>query len=246
MANIISMIEFMISQVSTYAKHVNRKSTLEAKIRNMFFHIKRNVQFPPKKEYLRCRLICGHKRLNRHINQNSLPIGLLNSYDFSDPSSFQLWIKLENCYFKNKEELDLISRTESGPKTDGISKRKGRTQSLEKSFNMSFCIRYFSSAAVLESFHYYIELIFLKLDPELLCRKFDFRCCTGGHQPECFEKWLILKHYIKVMMIEELGVPPLREIIAVLPNVFQPERSTEEKYLEWLEDESKRETSTNA
>mmetsp|Transcript_19465 Transcript_19465/g.19479 ORF Transcript_19465/g.19479 Transcript_19465/m.19479 type:complete len:227 (-) Transcript_19465:139-819(-) len=226
------MIEFMISQVSTYAKHVDRKSTLEAKIRNMFFHIKRNVRLPPKKEYLRCRLIRGHKRLNRHINQKSLPIGLLNSYDSNDSSSIQLWTKLETCYFKNQEELDLISRTESGPKTDGISKRKGRARSLEKSFNMSFCVRYFSSVAVLESFHYYIELIFLKLDPELLCRKFDFRCCSSTHQPECFEKWLILKHYIKVMMIEELGVSPLKEIVPFLPNILQPESSTEEKNIE--------------
>mmetsp|Transcript_23699 Transcript_23699/g.23459 ORF Transcript_23699/g.23459 Transcript_23699/m.23459 type:complete len:224 (+) Transcript_23699:2-673(+) len=223
MYNLTPMIDLMIAQVSSYAKHIHRKSTLEAKIRNMFFHIKKNSRIPPKKEYLRCRLIRGHKRINRQVSKKSLPIGILNTYDVDDPSAIKLWTILESCYFKSQEEMDFISRTESGPKTDGISKRKGRIKNLEKSFNLSFCKRYFSSPAVLESFYYYIELVFLKLEPELLCKKFDFRCCEGEHQPECIEKWLILKHYVRVMMIEELGIIPLQETGRFLPNVFQPE-----------------------
>lgn len=220
MAELNSMIDSMIPLISSYSKHINRKCTLEAKIRNLFYHCRNTVRIPPKKEYLRCRLIRGHKRINRQLCMRGFPIGILNNFDLSYESAKSIWEQLEKIYLENKQEMDDTSKTESGPKTDGISKRKVKTKNLEKSFNLTFCQRYFKSSAVLKSFYYYVDLVFYKLDAELLCKKFDFRCCEGNHLPECIEKWLILKQYIRVMMIEELDIEPLKHSNYMIPNYF--------------------------
>ena len=51
---------------------------------------KANSTKAPKKEYLRCKLIRGHKRAIRQINKGILPKATLNKFDKRDTKSIEI------------------------------------------------------------------------------------------------------------------------------------------------------------
>ncbi|CAG9322488.1 unnamed protein product [Blepharisma stoltei] len=202
------MDQVLVSQLQTYASNAGRKSKLEARIRSCFFNTKRSTPMPPKKEYLRCRIIRGHKRALRQVKNKKIPTRTINSFDSKNPTAMKIWKALTESFHKYEEELTPISQTENGPKTDGKSKRKEKPDEIAKSFNSEFCKDYFAPYGVRETYYYYIELLFADLNPRILCNKFEFNCCRGNHSKQCLEKWLLMKKYISQYMIKDLQLEP--------------------------------------
>ena len=167
---------------------------------------------PPKKEYIRCKLIRGHKRAIRHAIANKIPrttihkINPLNEYELKSWTIFADDVRLEN----HRPVLEVLSRTVNGPLTDGASRREIITPETLRSFSDSFCQSYFSNELILESYKKYVDIIFATQTPENLCKRFGFKCCQNedneDHYQSCDEKWCELKKYILKGMLEELEI----------------------------------------
>ncbi|CAG9311221.1 unnamed protein product [Blepharisma stoltei] len=182
----------------------------------------------PKKEYIRCKLIRGHKRANRQIQENVLPNKTIHRFNPNDTESASIWETLKEVYARNQEVLRDLSLTENGPQTDGKSKRLPSND--PKSFNTTFCANYFKEQATRESFFYYTELLFCNFEPKILIEKFEIWCCPEGskHDFMCDRKWSLLKRYINDLMIEDLKADPW------FPTNYNREKITDEELTEIL------------
>jgi len=189
----------------------------------------------PKKEYIRCKLIRGHKRANRQIQENVLPNKTIHRFEPNDTESVYFWQTLKDIYARNQEVLRDLSLTENGPQTDGKSKRKPSND--PKSFNTKFCANYFKEQATRESFFYYTELLFCNFEPKILIEKFEIWCCPEGskHDFMCDRKWSLLKRYINDLMIEDLNAEPW------FPSGYNHEKITDEELNEILRMDKNRE-----
>ncbi|CAG9309978.1 unnamed protein product [Blepharisma stoltei] len=160
-----------------------------------------------KKDYLRCKLIRGHKRLMRQMKVGRVPKKGLNCYDETLSSSQELFQRLKDCYNEDKPKFNKISKTENGPITDGNDKNPN-SRSVN-SFNKGFCKGYFEDPIVRRSYYYYTEYLFSNLDPEVLCKKFEINCCESEqHECYCSLKWTIMKTYISQSLIKEIDLEP--------------------------------------
>ncbi|CAG9311373.1 unnamed protein product [Blepharisma stoltei] len=185
-------------------KSTGRKQIVDTKILNRFESLSKPK--PPKKEYLRCKMIRGHKRVNRQIERGIKPKRTLNVFSAKAKSYWDQLLKSFNQY---KSILSQESKTEAGPKTDGKTKRKGEENDLPKSFNGKFCRKYFEPIEVRESYFYYTEYVFSEFDPDVLCKKFKLRCCRAPqHSSECMNSWKLLKFYVQKIMFDNLGIEP--------------------------------------
>jgi len=192
----ISSINPQESQESTKndaneIKKPGRKRDRDTQILSMFFTRKSKAGTPPKKEYLRCKLIRGHKRANRQIKDGVHPNKTIHKFDLANGKARDIWHTLQLHFFKNRDVLEIESLTESGPTTDGKKKRGKEIidKGTQKSFNTEYVKRYFLNEATKISFYYYVELIFADMNPEILCDKFDFFCCKPPHHDaSCTEK----------------------------------------------------------
>lgn len=166
----------------------------------------------PKKEYVRVKLIRGHKRANRQIASGVHPVKTINRFDKNNQNSRRYWKLMMEVYYNNQELFDEQSTTESGPATDGKAKKRNRNVSQpSKSFNNSYVASYLDNPFTKESFHYYVELIFSDPDPQLLCEKFEFLCCKNPlHSEECRIAWNDLKDWIQREMFYELKIMPFQ------------------------------------
>ncbi|CAG9334549.1 unnamed protein product [Blepharisma stoltei] len=208
MTPIRSMTKYLATHLRSFHKRGLKRTSFEKRLLGLFFTNKNKKLKPPKKENLRCKIIRGHKKLIRQFQKSTTPIRNLNKCDLSISQSAELWDVMQNHYFINKNELDDISRTENGPKTDGKTKRGLGRKGIQNSYNLLFCKEYFKSSVVKQSFFYYVQFLFSYLEPELLCEKFDLRCCRYEHDRKCAEKWLLLKKYFTNYMIEDLETTP--------------------------------------
>lgn len=158
----------------------------------------------PKKEYVRIKLLRGHKRATRvALNKIVPPRTTINRVDPKNDEQVAKWGVFNFFTHQNKDFFERISETDKGPLTDGEAKNKKRhgehfrnVLQIERTFNNKFCSEYFADLRVRKSFSYYIEIIF-KSSPEELCKKFNFRCCMGSlsHREVCKEKWEKLYMY---------------------------------------------------
>ncbi|CAG9311374.1 unnamed protein product [Blepharisma stoltei] len=190
--------------LSTRKSTSGRKQIVDTKILNRFESLSKPK--PPKKEYLRCKMIRGHKRVNRQIEKGTLPQKTLNVFSEKAQS---YWDQLTKCFHQYRSILSEESKTEAGPKTDGKAKRKGEENDLPKSFNGKFCKKYFEPIQVRESYFYYTEYIFSEFDPDVLCKKFKLRCCRAPqHSSECMNSWKLLKFYVQKIMLDNIGIEP--------------------------------------
>lgn len=195
--------------VSYTSSRVGRKlKRTDTQIRQLFFSRKRaNHVMQPKKEYVRCRLIRGHKRANRQISSNILPTKTLNRFNPQNPRAAYFWNKMRETFSKDRIIFS-HALTENGPKTDGKSKRRVPAKDLQNSFNLSFCQSYFTPLSIRESYYYYIELIYSELDPAKLTEKLELHCCHGEHSVDCVLKWSILKRYMQQGLLLDLDLEP--------------------------------------
>lgn len=68
-------------------KQLGRKNNPEADILSQFYTLRGSTTGQPKKEYLRCKLIRGHKRANRQIEKKMLPAKSFNFYNKDNQDS---------------------------------------------------------------------------------------------------------------------------------------------------------------
>ncbi|CAG9325966.1 unnamed protein product [Blepharisma stoltei] len=185
-------------------KSTGRKQIADTKILNRFESLSKPK--PPKKEYLRRKMIRGHKRVNRQIEKGIIPKRTLNVFS-AQAKSF--WDRLTKTFTQYKNILSQESKTEAGPKTDGKTKRKAEEDGLPKSFNGKFCRKYFEPIEVRESYFYYTEYVFSEFDPDILSKKFKLRCCRAPqHSSECMNSWKLLKFYVQKIMFDNIGIEP--------------------------------------
>lgn len=157
-----------------------RKVCEDSLILNQFWNKRGNY---PKKEYIRCQLIRGHKRIIRNLLMNVIPNRTLNQFMVSKESS-ETWNRLKFAVLSHQEKLKILSQTIVGPLTEAQSKRKSEEkQGLSKSFNNNYCKQYFSTPEIKETFQKYIDYLFYGATLDDLCKKFRIRCCvdTNGH-----------------------------------------------------------------
>ena len=156
----------------------------------------------PKKEYLRCKLIRGHKKAIRALNLNKPAKAGLAKFNLSNHKAGQIWSEFSKIYQNNSEFFLDKSRTEAGPLTDGKTKRNDFGLPVTRSFNDSFCKYYFEYECIRKSFVLFVQLVFCDFDIKELSQKFNFDCCGNQkHEISCFEKWLSLKEYITGIMM---------------------------------------------
>ena len=161
----------------------------------------------PKKEYVRCKLIRGHKRALRQIKSGLIPSTTINKIDPTNAVEMEKWAELRADYQLSEENLSEIARTEQGPATDGVAKRAKSTDDKkpERSFNNEYCRNYFGSIGVRRSFGIYCEVLFASGDLKMLGKKFQLDCCASKNHTElCKQKWEDFKVYLHTNMILEL------------------------------------------
>ncbi|CAG9324002.1 unnamed protein product [Blepharisma stoltei] len=167
-------------------------------------------EMPPKKEYLRCRLIRGQKRFIRKSLKKMAPLKGFDRVLLENSKSKSAYeSSLEVCN-RDREEMERISDTMNGPKTDGKSKRSKKSghEEPQNSFNDTFCQNYFEDSNIKEHFYYYNEILFADFESKSLCERFDFKCCEGEHKDSCKSKWKLMKIFTSYYMLKIIGVDP--------------------------------------
>ena len=163
----------------------------------------------PKKEYVRCKLIRGHKRAIRNAFLGKKAKKTINRINLKNKKQIAKLNEFSTHAYKNRFFLEEVSKPENGPKTDGISKKSlANFKGSEKSFNNNYCRKYFLNYLTRESFKLYCDVLFGGSSLNDLCDKFDFNCCSSksNHNDECYEKWKCLETYLKFDLMSELGI----------------------------------------
>lgn len=183
-----------------------RKRKLETLIMKRFITVKGNKATPPKKEYIRCKVIRGHKKMIRNVIDDTIPKKGIAKFKQGNGVQKGFYRRFQDHLIENMEILNIISQTESGPLTDGKNKIKEKERiSRENSFNNKFCKDYFTEEAVRYSFKLFFEIVFSKFNPKSLQKRFGFSCCRlSTHVLECYEKWQNLKFYLQNELFETL------------------------------------------
>ncbi|CAG9326734.1 unnamed protein product [Blepharisma stoltei] len=159
---------------------------------------------PPKKEYIRIAPIRSHKKLFRYIEVNKPLCKVIKDLNVRSPTVLKIVKRLKILFEQHKDDFKKISRTESGPKTDGSKKNK---RPEHKSWNNSYIKEYFENPAVLESYLLHVELIFADCDINTLIKRLNVECCKNAeHSQECDIKWEAMKKFISEEIITDLGV----------------------------------------
>ena len=156
-----------------------------------------------KKEYIREHSIRNHKKLLRTIYKPSQK----KYQKLAENTSEESRSAFENFTLharSNQKALNLVSKTDSGPATDGKSKRYQK-KIQKRSFNDFFVRDHFSDPIVKESYMLYIEYKFSDMDPDTLSEGFKYYCCKSiSHDDECIGKWKSLKEFFIDLMFRDL------------------------------------------
>lgn len=159
---------------------------------------------PPRKEYVREKLIRGFKRAIRIGLEGKCPKSKITEVNLKVSQSKDAWNILKGSISADSSLFRIAGKTENGPNTDGKSKRKGKAK--EQSYNDSFCKLFFRDQIILNAFMQFVELVFSERDCKILERKFEFRTVfhKANNCNHCEDTWLKLKSYISHQMIADL------------------------------------------
>lgn len=199
------------------SKIVNsRKIKAETKIRSQF--ISKGYRKFPKKEYIRCKLIRGHKRLLRQIMLKESDLqSLLENSNFPSNKQFY-WELLINTFSEHKELFTEIIPVEVGPVNEIMKRKKMKTDHLKRSFNAEFCKEYLAREETKQSYSFYIEFLFSEFNCDKFIKRFGFKCCTSReHKLGCYMKWLLLKKYCSTIVLEDIQISPFESEGKYLP-----------------------------
>lgn len=180
-----------------------RKFMFLSKCKNQYIDI---VQVKcPKKEYIRTKLIRGHKRAQRQCFQKFNPDKTIHKIDPNNKYQLKSWEIFKNHVTNFADTIREMSKTENGPLTDGKNRRllDSISRDVPKTCNDEFVKEYFKSAYMRESFKLYINVIFARQTPKELCERFGFNCCDGSnHLAMCKEIWAELYDQLRNGFIE--------------------------------------------
>lgn len=192
------------------------RSHSEINTLNMF---KTKSDKEPKKENIRLQVIRAYKRSIREALDCKIPKSKIHSVDIKSENSMLKW-KIYAEYIREKRKIfENISRTELGPMTDGRTRRKNIVEDIkdkaDRSFNDTFCLKFFFSPGVLLLYAKYIDLVFDGLTCKELGKNFEHcpKICkkkigVSVHKGErkCMLAWENLKEYLKSGMLKDIGV----------------------------------------
>lgn len=154
----------------------------------------------PKKEYIRTKLIRGHKRAIRQAITNQFPKKTIHKVDEFNKKQNDSWEKFKDFVSEAGSQIIKLSKTENGPLTDGKNRRllENPNNLSCKTWNDDSVKVYFSNKCIRESFKLYIDVIFAIMDCDELCCRFGFSCCQSKtHLARCLEAWSELHHQLK-------------------------------------------------
>lgn len=78
----------ILADLESLSQRAPRKRTIDAQILDLFVNTRSNSKLSsPKKEYLRCRMIRGHKKSNRIICQKGISKKSILRYQLENPSA---------------------------------------------------------------------------------------------------------------------------------------------------------------
>ncbi|CAG9324001.1 unnamed protein product [Blepharisma stoltei] len=202
-------------KTNEYKKTMAVDSALKFKLETLLLALfkRKKPNKPPKKEYIRCTLIRGHKRSIRQSFQGIYPSKGIHKFLLTDAKSYRIWNYLTQICLRDSRDSAIMmekSSTVKGPKTDGKSKRQQikENDELKKSFNDDFCRSYFLEEVIKEHYYYYIKLLFAHFDCDILCEKFNFFCCEGRHTDICTKKWELLNIFVSDLMLTDIKIDP--------------------------------------
>ncbi|OMJ90500.1 hypothetical protein SteCoe_7087 [Stentor coeruleus] len=159
----------------------------------------------PKREYIRTKLIRGHKRAIRQAVTNQFPKKTIHKVDENNKNQKDSWEMFKAHVVKADTDIIRISKTENGPLTDGKNRRmlESSNDLSCKTWNDDSVKVYFSTQYIRESFKLYIDVIFAVMDCNELCARFGFNCCeTKTHLARCLEIWGELYDQLKSEFIK--------------------------------------------
>ena len=178
------------------SKVSGRPLSWESKVLNLF-QTRRGAL---KKEYLRCKLIRGHKKTLRKINK-----AVLTNKALPNSEHAAIWQAMAQLFNEEPAIFRRRSQICSGPCTD--SRRKGFPPVTFKSFNEDFCQAYFKPVLVRRSFVLYLDLVFQDCSPGPLVKHFQFSCCeSNDHVPDCVALWQTLKVMVQQKLIRDVDL----------------------------------------
>jgi hypothetical protein len=170
---------------------------------------KKNPSKAPKLEYYHTMIIRGFKKAVRIAtsNKHALPTGGIFKGLFKDTEALTKWGEFKEFVLRN-EELKPASATDTGPATDGQSRRPADEAPEHRTYNKECIRQHFTSEAVREAHYFFIEMLFAG-SADQRCEGMKIKCHQRGqHTDECEEKWMSLKTYTQEGMVEEVGWDP--------------------------------------
>ena len=197
------------------------EKNIETRIRTLF--VSKGYRKFPKKEYIRCKLIRGHKRVLRAIQEKENNLGAFLQEDMYSDGKKYYWLLIAESFVVNREAFTKLIPVDAGPVNVMMKKRNVCTENLKKSFNKEFCREYLEDEETRKSYSYYINYLFCDLDCERLKKIFGFRCCTAAkHKYYCQVKWIWLKIFCEQIVLEDIGVQPysLPPKYSPVPSIF--------------------------
>ena len=149
-------------------------------------------------------LLRGHNRATRQSIGHNVPKIKLHFVDSASVAQREAWKGFCKFNCDNRGIMMETSRTDNGPHTYGAARRSLRLdqingrENIQRTFGFGCCSEYFSNDIVVQSFLLYIDILFADLDCNLLCERFQIRCCEQDvHTALCDQRWLELKNQLK-------------------------------------------------
>lgn len=81
---------------SNIPRRSGRKPSYDTWVRSLF--VRNKIRNHPKKEYIRCQLIRGHKRINRNILKGKNPNKTINTLNHSNKESIDAFKDLTDVF----------------------------------------------------------------------------------------------------------------------------------------------------
>ena len=202
------LVESMGTNQQTNKKNRSRSRT-ELEVLPLF---KDKNNRPPKKEYLRIKVIRAFKRAMRESLEYKMPFNKLHSVNTKKITSIDAWNAFANFCREHQEHIKNISKTESGPKTDGKTKKRG-SLNLTKSHNDTFCKEFFEARLVRILYSKYLDTVFSDISCMILQKKFEYSPHSASSlssrkacSEECEEKWKLFESYLRNDMLKDIGL----------------------------------------
>lgn len=178
-------------------RKVNPETVLLARFLNNTRH--QGHSKPPKKEYLRVKIIRGLKRAIREVASGQPPSR--KKLHNPSPGAFNVWTVFSD-FVTSHPELIRLSATSEGPATDGKAIR-GRPEDKYRCYNNQCCKDFFGFPEVRQAYQLYLDLIFAQAEEKDLAEKLGFYAVAKTAE-ERMQAWKDLKSYLSVQLIEEL------------------------------------------